>query len=192
MADDGPSSAEQPGDAEAGELVLFTTAGDVRPNVLGTVVFLALAVGAGWAAALPLRHHAGGTAAAVGVGLPALWLANRHLARIVSWLRRRRRPLPAMRLTASGLDYSPAYTGDFPLHVDWLPMPACRYRQGADNTGFLWCLYSPIIDGTDPLPPRIHREWPLDAQRARAELRDLIGAVDLDKDSRSRWPPLSI
>ncbi|SHH37180.1 hypothetical protein [Streptomyces sp. 3214.6] len=187
MADDEPPSTEQPR-AEAGELVLFVTAGDVRPNVLGAVVFLALVVGDGWTSALLLCHHTGavlhaGVAAAVVIGLPALWLGNRHIARIGSWLRWRKRPLPAMRLTASGLDYSPAYTGDFPLHVDWWPMLESRYRRGPDNTGFFWCLYSPIINGIDPLPPFVAREWPLEAHRVKAELRDLIRTADMDKHS---------
>ncbi|MGW2050257.1 hypothetical protein ACWCPF_34550 [Streptomyces sp. NPDC001858] len=187
MADDEPASTGPPR-AEDLELVLFVTAGGVRPHVLGAVVFLALVVGDGWTSALLLRDHTGtvlyaGVAAAVAVGLPALWLAERHIAGIVRWSRWRERPLPAMRLTSSGLDYSPAYTGSFPLHVDWLPMLESRYRQGTDNTGFFWCLYSPIIDGIDPLPPFVHREWPLETHRAKAELRDLIRTAEIDEHS---------
>lgn len=187
MADHGPPSTGQ-SCAETGELVLFGTVGDVRPNVFGAAMFLALVVGDGWTSALLLRRHTGavlhaGVAAAVVIGLSALWLLDRHVTRIASWWRWHKRPLPAMRLTASGLDYSPAYTGDFPLHVDWLPFLESRYRRGSDNTGFFWCLYSPIIDGIDPLPPFIDRDWPLEAGQAEAELRDLIRAAGIDERS---------
>jgi hypothetical protein len=51
------------------------------------------------------------------VGLLSLLVLQEHLEHIGSWLRWYNRPLPAMRLTASGIDYSPAFTGEFPMHV---------------------------------------------------------------------------
>jgi hypothetical protein len=81
MADHGPPSTGQ-SCAETGELVLFGTVGDVRPNVFGAAMFLALVVGDGWTSALLLRRHTGavlhaGVAAAVVIGLSALWLLRR-------------------------------------------------------------------------------------------------------------------
>ncbi|MFE8013940.1 hypothetical protein ACFU3O_14505 [Streptomyces antibioticus] len=169
-------------------MVVFVTVGAVWPNALGCALYLALLAGGVWTVFLLSRHHTGavlyaGVTVALTVGLPALWLAGRHITCILSWLRWRNRPLPAMRLTADGLDYSPAYTGDFPLHVNWLPVLESHYRRGADNTGFVWCLYSPAIDGVDPLPSSIHREWPLDARRLWGELRHLVGVTGMDERS---------
>lgn len=117
------------------------------------------------------------------IGLPALWLLDGHARRIATWRRWRNRPVPAMRLSAAGLDYSPAYTGSFPLHVDWgVPMESA-YRRGPDNDGFWFCLYAPVIDGLGSLPAFIHRAWPLDPYRVRAEIRQLVRDAGVDKRS---------
>lgn len=45
-------------------------------------------------------------------------------------LRWRNKPLPALRLTDSGIDYSAAYTGAFTLHVQW-SVPAQEHHPAA-------------------------------------------------------------
>jgi hypothetical protein len=178
----------EPLQADADELLLFTKVKDVRPSVLAAAVLLVLVVGGGWGSVLLLRDATGaalglGVAAAAVVGLPALWLFERHARHIAGWWHWRNRPVPAMRLTESGLDYSPAYTGAFPLHVDWgLPME-CAYRRGPNNFGFFWCLYAPVIDGLGSLPAFIHRDWPLDPFRVSAEIRALVREAGVDKGS---------
>jgi hypothetical protein len=187
MAHDEPPSAER-SDADTGELVVFATAGHVGPNVLGAGVFLAIVVGDGWISTLLLGGRTGavlvvGVVIAVVIGAPALWLVNGYVERIFGWWRWRNRPLPAMRLTASGIDYSPAYAGEFPLHVSWAVPLQSAYRRGYDNTGFVWCLYSPIIEGLDALPSRIDRRWPLDSEQVRAEYRQMVREGLIDKHS---------
>ncbi|WP_089254393.1 hypothetical protein [Asanoa hainanensis] len=117
------------------------------------------------------------------VGLVALRALAVHLRQVGTWLRWRGRPLPALRLTASGLDYSAAYTGEFELHVSWAVPMTCAYRQGVDNTGFFWCLYAPVIEGLDGRPAFLPREWPLDPDEMRAERQQLAKAAGVEADS---------
>jgi hypothetical protein len=169
-------------------MVVFTRIGKVRRHVVVGGISLAVVIGDAWLSSLLLVGRGGvltdlGVVAAIVIGALALWLVIGHAKRISTWLRWRSRPLPAIRLTTSGLDYSPAYTGDFPFHVDWgIPLESA-FRQGVDNTGFFWCLYSPIVHGIDPLPAFIHRQWPLKADQVRAELRQMIQQLAIDENS---------
>lgn len=185
-------AVDEPLPAEVDELVLFTAASeDAGLHIVSAALFLGIAVGDGWGSVLLLRHTAGaalglGAAAACVIGLPALWLLDKHARQVAGWWRWRNRPVPAMRLTAAGLDYSPAYTGGFPLHVDWAVPMESAYRQGPDNYGFFWCLYAPAIDGLGRLPASIHRAWPLDPYRMRRELRQLVRDAGVDERSREQ------
>lgn len=172
----------------AGELIVLTGTRRIRRNVVVGGLFLAVVISDGVVGSWLPTYRTGtvlelGLAAAVVIGVPALWLVIGHAKRVVDWWLWRRRPVPAIRLTASGLDYSPAYTGHFPFHVDWAVPLRSVFRQGSDNTGFFWCLYSPVIDGLDNLPPFLHRHWPLDANQVGREYRQLIRGANLDPNS---------
>lgn len=167
--------------------MLFTSQPRGAGNAATAGMLLVILGGAGW-----------GTWRLIDVSGPARWFGwlmlgllslvllralNRHLEQVGIWLRWRGRPLPAMRLTASGLDYSPAYTGEFEFHVPWGPPMRCAYRRGPDNRGFFWCLYASVIDGPGSLPASIPRTWPLAERSLRSEWRDLVRTFDVDERS---------
>jgi hypothetical protein len=102
------------------------------------------------------------------------------------WRRWATRAWPAMRLTSSGIDFSPVYADDFPWHVPWGPPMFSRYHRGPDGRTFYWCLYAPIVDGLDGLPSFIHRDWPMDESDVAADYREMIKAAGIRKDDHER------
>lgn len=98
------------------------------------------------------------------------------------WRRGGTRAWPALRLTSSGIDYSPIYTGDFPWHVPWGPPMSSRYLRGPDGRTFYWCLYAPIVEGLGGLPSFIHRKWPMYEQDVAIDFRRMIKAAGIPKD----------
>lgn len=96
------------------------------------------------------------------------------------------RAWPALRLTSSGIGYSPIYTGDFPWHVPWGPTMFSMYHRGPDGRTFYWCLYAPIVEGLDGLPPYIRRDWPMHEQDVAADFRRMIKAAGVRKDDHER------
>jgi hypothetical protein len=80
--------------------------------------------------------------------------------------------------------------------------------HGCPAVHFFWCLYAPVIDSlvharnistwlrlqrppADSLPTFIHRDWPLNPFRVRAEVRQRIREAGVNQRSPSRWPPPS-
>jgi hypothetical protein len=101
------------------------------------------------------------------------------------------RAWPALRLTSSGIDYSPVYTGDFPWHVPWAPPIYGRYHRGPDGRTFYWCLYTPFVEGLDGLAPYIHRNWPMYEQDVAADFRAMVKAAGIRKDDHERMQAAS-
>jgi len=95
-------------------------------------------------------------------------------ARPLARLRWRNKPLPALRLTDSGLDYSPAYAGVFTLHVDWAVPMHSAWLRGPDPSSFYWCLYAPVIEGLGGLPPYIGRDYPMEESEVAADYKSLL------------------
>lgn len=102
-------------------------------------------------------------------------------ARPAARLRWRNRPLPALRLTDSGVDYSPAYAGVFNLHVEWAVPMRCAWLRGPDPNSFYWCLYAPVIEGLGDLPPYLDRDYPIEESEAAADYRSLLKQAGIDK-----------
>lgn len=174
-------------DADDTGLVLVTPQPRAVVSAIGAVVMLGVLGGVAWgiwrlADASGLVRWTAWILLGL-VGLVALRALDRHLRQVGTWLRWRGRPLPAMRLTAAGLDYSAAYTGEFELHVSWAVPMTCAYRQGVNNTGFFWCLYAPLVEGLDGRPAFLPREWPLDPEQMRVERRQLARAAGVDESS---------
>src|SRR5437870_2683693 len=104
--------------AEPGREEFFLLTSMNRP--LPSLVTIGVAAGilAGdIAAAIFVHHRIGGWAgwlALTGialVGFMAFWALMAHLEYFSDWARWRRRPVPAMRMTPGGLDYSAGFTG---------------------------------------------------------------------------------
>jgi hypothetical protein len=175
---------------DGGDLVLITAQPRAGSSAAGAVMVLAVLGGVGWGmwrlSDTPGLARWSGWIALGLLGVVLLRALDRHVRQLGSWLRWRGRPLPAMRLTASGLDYSPAYTGGFELHVPWGVPMTCAYRRGPDNTGFLWCLYAPVVNGLGPLPAMMHRQWPLDAAQLISERRELLRTLAVNDRSPAR------
>jgi hypothetical protein len=93
----------------------------------------------------------------------------------------RNKPLPALRLTDSGIDYSPAYAGEFTLHVEWAVPLHSGWLRGPDPNSFYWCLYAPIIEGLGDLPPYLHRVYPMEESEVAADYKSLLSAAGIDK-----------
>ena len=168
----GPGAGAAP---PARELVVTTGVRPVRRHVAAVHLGLAAAGGLVWLA-LSLTALSGVVRGLVTLGLAVVLLAvvafvGRHVERLASWWTRRHRPTPAMRLTADGLDYSPAFTGSFDLHVDWAMARECRLRPGAAGDGDFWCLYAPEIEGTGPVGSFLRPETVPGPERARLEAR---------------------
>ena len=168
MAISRPPRADGPA---AQEFVLRTGPGRARASVLMIIVLVPLVVAVTWNATR-FRHQSGAAAqvpilASVLVATAALWVVVRRVEWLVARRGRRRRPMPAMRLSPAGLDYSPAFTGDFPVHVDWASARSCRYRRGPGG-GRFWCLDAEAVDGLGPLPSGLPRRSMVGPDRARA------------------------
>ncbi|MFG1928595.1 hypothetical protein [Cryptosporangium sp. NPDC048952] len=178
----GPSA----GDDEAN--ILITRVPSAAAS-LAVVPFLAgLLVADGFVVRWLAEHSSGaarviGIAAAVAVGLLLLPLVERHMRHVVGWLRWRGKPVSALRWTPDGISYSPAYTGGFPYQVFWAMPMECAYRQGPGNRGFVWCLYTPVVEGLGTLPALLDREWPLSRSRLVGERRALIQECGVDQTS---------
>jgi hypothetical protein len=96
-----------------------------------------------------------------------------------------------MRLTSSGIDYSPVYAGDFPWHVPWGPPMFSMYHRGPDGRTFYWCLYAPIVEGLDGLQPSIRRDWPMYERDVAADYRGMVQAAGIRKDDHERMQAAS-
>ncbi|GAA1266661.1 hypothetical protein Psi02_08310 [Planotetraspora silvatica] len=83
-----------------------------------------------------------------------------------------------MRLTPTGLDYSGAFTGTFPLHVPWGLVEGCGYRPN-DDGHLLWCVDLHPAAVMDALPASIHVR-PVPPNRARAVAEELARAAAAD------------
>jgi hypothetical protein len=168
----GPGAGAAP---PASELVVTTGVRPVWPHVAGVLLGLAAVAGLVWAA-LSLDGLPGVARGLVTLGLAVVLLVvfafvGRHLERLASWWTWRRRPTPAMRLTPDGLDYSPAFSGTFDLHVDWAMARESRIRRGAEGAGAFWCLYAPVIEGTGPVSSFLTPEGVPGPDRAPREAR---------------------
>lgn len=93
----------------------------------------------------------------------------------------RDKALPALRLTDSGIDYSPAYAGSFTLHVGWAVPMHSTWLRGPDPSSFYWCLYAPVIEGLGGLPPYIRRDYPMDESQVAADYKSLLRRAGIDK-----------
>lgn len=164
--------------ADDADLTLLTPRPRAGHSAASAGVLLGMVAGVGWGlwrlTSAPVYIKWAGWIFLGVAGLVLLRALGIHTRQLGYWLRWRRRPLPAMRLTAAGLDYSPGYTGEFELHVPWVVPMTSAYRQGPDNIGFFWCLYAPMIEGLGSLPPSISRQWPLDESRLRSEWREFV------------------
>jgi hypothetical protein len=135
------------------------------------IVLLLLAITITWSG-IRFRQLTGvvGQSAVIAISLLVTGLLWRVVLRL-EWLNARRdwcrRPLPAIRLSPAGLDYSAAFTGDFPVHVDWAMAEGCRYRRGPGGDPF-WCVDASVIEGLGPLPPRLQRRSLVRPALARA------------------------
>jgi hypothetical protein len=111
---------------------------------------------------------------AVGVGTliatTTVWILARRIERLAARRLRLHRPGPAMRLSAAGLDYSAAFTGDLPVHVDWAQVLSCRRRPGPGG-GRFWCLFASAVQGLGPLPSSLDRRSIVGPDRCRARAR---------------------
>jgi hypothetical protein len=174
------------GPPDGDDLVLVTVVPTARLSIGVAVVLLGVLMAEGWAVRW-VAEHAGGLARGVGVsiagvvGLATLLLLGDHVRHIGDWLRWRHRPVPALRLTASGIDYSPAFTGEFPFHMPWGSPMESAYRQGSTGRGLVWCLYSPIVEGLGTLPAWMDRAWPLSNAEVRADFRTLVREAGVDQ-----------
>jgi hypothetical protein len=102
-------------------------------------------------------------------------------ARPMARLRWRNKPLPALRLTDSGMDYSPAYASIFTLHVEWAVPMRSAWLRGPDPDSFYWCLYAPVIEGLGDLPPYIDRDYPMEESEVAADYKSLLRQAGIDK-----------
>lgn len=99
----------------------------------------------------------------------------------VNRLRFRNKPLPALRLTDKGIDYSAAFTGEFTLHVTWAVPMHSTWVRGPHPSSFYWCLYAPIIEGLGDLPPYIRRSYPMEESDVAVDYKSLLRQAGIDK-----------
>ncbi|GAA4568783.1 hypothetical protein [Planotetraspora kaengkrachanensis] len=167
-----------------GEEYLLITSKD-RP--LPSVVILCLAgavLAGGYPALRWVSQHVDGLAlgSAYSAGgvflLLVLWVVGKHVEFLVNWAYWRRRGVPAMRLTPSGLDYSGAFTGTFPLHVPWGLVEGCGYRPNGDGHLF-WCVDLHPAAVVDSVPASIYVR-PVAPNRAREVAEELARAASAD------------
>jgi hypothetical protein len=101
-------------------------------------------------------------------GLGCVGTAFINILLLIDWARWRRRNVPAMRLTPAGLDYSVAFDGTFPLHVEWTAVQGSEYRHGVGGS-WLWCVdvhVSVMLKVTSPFIV-IHLIHPIHPNHAR-------------------------
>src|SRR4051794_6122587 len=140
------------------EFVLRTGVGAARRSVIILVGCL-LALIAITVPVLALRGRPGGPRVVlIGtlLALGTVWIGFRQVEWLLARRQRSRRARPAMRLTPAGLDYSPAFTGSYPVHLDWPAAQRSAYRPGPAGSRY-WCVYASAIDNLGPLPSTLPR-----------------------------------
>jgi hypothetical protein len=153
------------------ELLLVAGVDRAGASVLVIILAVLLLTVVTWAAT-QLRELPGSTgpkavASATVVATSLVWVVIRRVERLVARRTSRRRPQPAMRLSDTGLDYSPAFTGTFPVHLDWASVRACRHLRGPGGERY-WCVFALAIQGLGPLPSTLERRSIVGPDRCRA------------------------
>jgi hypothetical protein len=164
------SGSESSADLPADEILLITGAGQVLPSARALLAALAVLAVVTWLV-IRLRHDpwpTGPVSVIVGglVAIAAMWVVIRRVEWLVARWIWRDRLRPAMRLSSAGLDYSPSYAGDFPVHIDWNHALSSGFRRGPAGTWY-WCLIAAQADGLGPLECVLERGMIVDPGRAR-------------------------